>query len=76
MLVNAKDPSAMAAAITRLLEDSELALRIARSARDGVERYSAQRVRDQWTSLYCELLTGAATEQLIPTQWTPGQTES
>ncbi len=76
MLVNAKDPSAMAATIARLLEDSELALRVARSARDGVERFSAQRVRDQWISLYCELLTGAATEEIIPTQWTPGQTES
>jgi len=58
LLVNANDPSAMAAAITRLLEDSDLALRLSLCAREELERYAAHCIRDQWIALYAGARTG------------------
>ncbi|MBI4638161.1 MAG: glycosyltransferase family 4 protein [Candidatus Rokubacteria bacterium] len=52
LVVPAGDPSAMAKAVTALLQHPELALGIARAARERVEAYSWPRVRDQWAAVY------------------------
>lgn len=58
LLVNADDPSGMTEAVTRLLEQPELSLKVARCARQEVERYTARVVREQWTALYAGLHAG------------------
>jgi len=49
------DPSAMAKAVTTLLEDPEGAQRMARRARHEVEAYGWSRVRDRWAAVYSGL---------------------
>ena len=52
LVVPPGDPSAMAKAVTMLLEYPERALRMARHARDEVGAYRWQRVREQWAAAY------------------------
>ncbi len=56
LVVPPREPSAMAKAVTTLLEHPERALRMARQARDEVEAYSWPRVRDQWAAVYAGVL--------------------
>ena len=56
LVVPPGDPSAMAKAVTTLVEHPERALRMARSARDRVEEYGWPRVRDQWAAVYAEVV--------------------
>jgi glycosyltransferase involved in cell wall biosynthesis/peptidoglycan/xylan/chitin deacetylase (PgdA/CDA1 family)/folate-dependent phosphoribosylglycinamide formyltransferase PurN len=60
LLVKADDPCSMADAVTRLLENPELSLRLSRCAREEAERYTSRRVRDQWTALYATVVNGGA----------------
>ena len=64
LLVPTNDPSAMAAAITRLLEDSEFALSLSRSAREQVEHHTSRFIREQWTSVYAEVISAMGSDQL------------
>ena len=59
VLVEADDAS-LADAVTRLLEDPSLSLRIARRARKEVERYTWPHVGAEWNTLYSELLQHGA----------------
>ena len=52
LLVPARDPAAMAAAVLRLLDDHALALRLGRSARRETEEYAWPRVRQAWQEVY------------------------
>ena len=52
LIVPAGDPSAMAKAVTALLEDSDRARRMARRARREVEAYGWSRVRERWSAAY------------------------
>jgi glycosyltransferase involved in cell wall biosynthesis len=55
LMVERNDHEAMAAAALRLLEDDELAARIARQGRESCRRFSWDYVRTQWLGLYREL---------------------
>ncbi len=55
LLIEPEDPAAMADAVTRLLSEPTLSLRVARRAREEAEKYAWPRVREQWTTLYAEL---------------------
>ena len=48
------DPPALAKAVFRLLEDSQLATRIAYAAHREVQEYTWSRCRDRWLALYQE----------------------
>lgn len=52
VLVPADDPRATADAIARLIEAPDLAARIARRAREEVERYTWPSVRELWRDVY------------------------
>ncbi|TMI74532.1 MAG: glycosyltransferase family 4 protein, partial [Bacillati bacterium ANGP1] len=52
LIVPAGDPSAMAKAVTALLDDSDRARRMARRARREVEAYGWSRVRERWSAAY------------------------
>ena len=52
LVVPPGDPSAMAKAVTTLLEHPRRALRMTRHARDLVEAYSWPRVCDHWAAVY------------------------
>lgn len=60
LLVEANAPAAMANAITRLLEEPGLSLRITRSAHEEVGRYTSRLIREQWTSLYARLVASGS----------------
>jgi len=64
LLVDAGDPAAVASAVTRLLDEPELSIKIARRAREEVERYTWRRVGAEWNALYGELLSSGAGEAL------------
>jgi glycosyltransferase involved in cell wall biosynthesis len=51
-IVQAENPAAMAEAITRLLNDPERALSMARRARDEVEKYNWPAAHRQWIAAY------------------------
>jgi len=55
MVVRKGDYEAMAARAIRLLEDSDLAMKIANHAREEVNRYSWEAVHGQWLAAYQEL---------------------
>ncbi len=55
MIVHKGDYEAMAARAIRLLEDDDLAMKIANQAREEVNRYSWEAVRGQWLAAYQEL---------------------
>jgi glycosyltransferase involved in cell wall biosynthesis len=52
LLVPPRDPAATAAAITHLLEKPDRARRMARQARQEVEKYAWPAVRSQWAAAY------------------------
>jgi glycosyltransferase involved in cell wall biosynthesis len=56
LLVACNDHQAMARGAIRLLEDQQLATTIARRARRECEKYQWSAVRNQWVSLYRELV--------------------
>ena len=64
LLVDAGDPAAVASAVTRLLDEPELSMKIARRAREEAERYTWPRVGAEWNALYGELLSSSAGEAL------------
>jgi L-malate glycosyltransferase len=64
LVVDADDPAAMADAVTRLLEQPELSIKIARRAREEAERYTWRHVGAEWNTLYTELLSSGAGEVL------------
>lgn len=55
LLVQRNDHQAMAEKAIRLLEDSELASKLARQGRDECRKYSWDAVRAEWLKLYREL---------------------
>lgn len=59
LLVPCNDDHAAAAAILRLLDDSQLASQLIASAREGCERYRWENVRGQWLALYRGLVDPA-----------------
>ncbi|MGH9434257.1 MAG: glycosyltransferase [Terriglobia bacterium] len=61
LLVPPRDPAALAAAIIRLLEDPELAARMASKAIETLrERFSFSRMIQELEALYCQSLAGEA----------------
>lgn len=66
LIVERDDHEALAAAAIRLLNDAELATRLARNAREASKKFSWPFIRDEWVNLYFNLakdssysLTGA-----------------
>lgn len=55
LMIPCNDHEAMAAAAIRLLEDQELASRIAYKARESSRQWTWEEVRDKWVGLYHEL---------------------
>jgi L-malate glycosyltransferase len=66
LLIPRNDPNFAAEAITRLVEDSELAKRLTAEARQSCEQYRWTNVRAQWISLYRGLLRPGQTRAAIP----------
>jgi glycosyltransferase involved in cell wall biosynthesis len=56
LMVECNDHEAMAAAAIRLLEDNALALKLASQARLAAKKFTWPVVRDEWVSLYHELV--------------------
>ncbi|MGH9558530.1 MAG: glycosyltransferase family 4 protein [Bryobacteraceae bacterium] len=56
ILVDLDDHRAVADWALRLLEDPELALRLARNGREEARLYAWQNIRPQWLALYAELV--------------------
>ena len=52
LIVPPATPAALADAVTRLLDDRELAVTIARRAREEVQGYTWAHVRSQWSAVY------------------------
>lgn len=55
LMVARNDHNAMAASALRLLDDDELAVQIARRAREASRKFTWTAVKDEWLKLYCEL---------------------
>jgi glycosyltransferase involved in cell wall biosynthesis len=55
LIVDRDDHHALAAAAMRLLDNSELALRLSRNAYESSKRFNWSHIRDQWLNLYREL---------------------
>lgn len=55
LMIQRNDHEGMAAAALRLLEDDELADRIARQAREASRKFTWPAVRDEWVRIYHEL---------------------
>jgi glycosyltransferase involved in cell wall biosynthesis len=70
LMVKRGDHEALAAAAIRLLEDNDLAERIAAGALAACRRYSWAAVRDEWLKLYFELAheNAAIRPSTLPTQ--------
>jgi glycosyltransferase involved in cell wall biosynthesis/folate-dependent phosphoribosylglycinamide formyltransferase PurN len=64
LLVDAGDPAAVANAVTRLLDEPELSIQLARRAREEAERHTWSRIGAEWNTLYGELLSSGAGEAL------------
>lgn len=60
LIVPPEDPEAMAVAVTRLVRDPILALRIARRARQELHKYTWSSVASRWAAAYSGVLSGAA----------------
>lgn len=68
LVVRKGDHEAMAERAIRLLEDNDLAMKIARQAREEVRRYSWEAVRGEWLAVYKELASEramSASEQAV-----------
>jgi glycosyltransferase involved in cell wall biosynthesis len=68
LMVPRGDHEAMAAAAIRLLEDEELAGRLAANALAACRMYSWEAVRDEWLKLYFELTNACALVNSTATQ--------
>ena len=68
-MVERNDHEAMASAALRLLEDPELALQLARRARESCRRFSWEVVQEEWLKLYHELARHGALKEgeVLPT---------
>lgn len=66
LMVPCNDHEALAASAIRLLEDKELAAKIARQAREASRSFTWNVVRDEWVKLYHEL-------GLVQTEALPGE---
>ena len=55
LIVGCDDHEALAAGAIRLLNDAELATRLARNAREASKKFSWPFIRDEWVNLYCDL---------------------
>jgi L-malate glycosyltransferase len=66
LLVPRNDPDAAAAAVSRLIEDDRLAMRLTAAARESCEQYRWTNVRAQWISLYRGLLRAGQTSAAVP----------
>lgn len=64
LMIKRDDHEAMAAAAIRLLEDQELADRIARQAREASRKFTWPAVRDEWVRLYQGLARAEAGVQM------------
>jgi glycosyltransferase involved in cell wall biosynthesis len=63
LMIPRNDHEAMAAAAFRLLENQELALKIARQAREASRQYTWAEVRNKWVGLYHEMAgTGSSAQ--------------
>jgi glycosyltransferase involved in cell wall biosynthesis len=56
LMIPRNDHEAMAAAAFRLLDDNDLSVRLTRAAREASRKFTWPAVRDQWLSLYYELV--------------------
>jgi glycosyltransferase involved in cell wall biosynthesis len=63
LIIERDNPEAMAAAAIRLLEDNELAMRLARNARESSRRFTWQEVQREWLKLYRQLAEEKAAPQ-------------
>lgn len=68
LLVPCNDDEAAAAAIFRLLNEPQLAVRLATTARESCEQYRWENVRAQWVALYRGILRLGAVRAPVPTQ--------
>jgi glycosyltransferase involved in cell wall biosynthesis len=68
LLVPCGEPERAAAAICRLVEDSQLAQRLTATARESCEQYRWSSVRAQWLSLYQGLLRSGEAPAPIPSE--------
>ncbi|MDT4895764.1 MAG: hypothetical protein QOH25_841 [Acidobacteriota bacterium] len=66
MIVHKGDYEAMAERAIRLLEDNNLAMKIAKQAREEVSRYSWEAVRGEWLAVYQELAQERAPRKSEP----------
>jgi len=68
LLVPCNDDEAAATAVFRLLNEPDLAARLARTAREGCEQYRWEKVRAQWLALYRGTLRIGAVRAPVPTR--------
>ena len=61
LLADKDDDAGVAEGLMRLLEEPELAAKLARNGREALGAYSGPRVRDQWFALYRELVRRPST---------------
>jgi glycosyltransferase involved in cell wall biosynthesis len=64
LMVRMNDHEALAAAAMRLLEDDELAQKLARQARGECAKYNWRAVRGEWLKLYNEVAGRASAVEL------------
>ena len=65
LLVGPEDPAAMAEAITRLLDQPDLAARIISRARQELDRYTWSRVGDQWQEVYATVANAGPAKEVL-----------
>jgi glycosyltransferase involved in cell wall biosynthesis len=58
LLSRVGDEKALASNVIRLLQDPELAARLAHNAHDEARNYTWEAVREQWLNTYSGLTTG------------------
>jgi glycosyltransferase involved in cell wall biosynthesis len=68
LLVRCDDPADAAAAVVRVLEEPDLAGRLATAARESCEQYRWERVRARWLSLYRSVVRPATRSAPVPSQ--------
>src|SRR5260221_4095830 len=78
LIVNCGDYAGLARHAIRLLEDHDLAQRLAVNARARAQQFTWEKVRDQWLKLYHELANAptAQAEQPRPAVTQPTTTDS
>jgi glycosyltransferase involved in cell wall biosynthesis len=56
LMVQIRDHEALAREAIRLLEDNDLALRLAENGREYVNEFTWRKVREKWLAAYADLL--------------------